>query len=174
MKSCQMCHSFSRCTGMFCVLRARHESKNKHKRQSCESPAKRNYALEAKSCFSKCYFTLKKCLFRNVWIDISKNQLNTGVLNLNTRMDGKHQHEWTVEVCGQRGGNTVCAAINHHGVVHQHATFGPYGTALDTLHNMLIPPQQTDDPVQPRHTVIWVSTRLMCSSSGSLTTHAFQ
>ncbi|XP_036970874.1 trace amine-associated receptor 2-like [Acanthopagrus latus] len=61
-----------------------------------------------------------------------------------------------VEVPGQRGGNiTMCAAITHHGVTHHHATLGPYITAhlitfLDTLHNILIPPDQIDGPEQLR------------------------
>ncbi|XP_029919204.1 uncharacterized protein LOC115367556 [Myripristis murdjan] len=67
----------------------------------------------------------------------------------------------TVEVPGQHGGNiTMCAAITHHGVIHHHATLGPYSTAhlitfLDTLHNTLIPPDQTDGPEQLRYVVIW-------------------
>ncbi len=66
-----------------------------------------------------------------------------------------------VEVPGQRGGNiTMCAAITHHGVIHHHATLGPYNTAhlitfLDTLHNTLIPPDQVDGPEQLRYIVIW-------------------
>ncbi len=65
-----------------------------------------------------------------------------------------------VEVPGQRGGNiTMCAAITHHGVIHHHATLGPYNTAhlitfLDTLHNTLIPPDQVDGPEQLRYVVI--------------------
>ncbi|KAF0039328.1 hypothetical protein F2P81_007563 [Scophthalmus maximus] len=66
-----------------------------------------------------------------------------------------------VEVPGQRGGNiTMCAAITHHGVIHHHATLGPYNTAhlitfLDTRHNTLIPPDQIDGPEQLRYVVIW-------------------
>ncbi len=66
-----------------------------------------------------------------------------------------------VEVPGQRGENiTMCAAITHHGVIHHHATLGPYNTAhlitfLDTLHNTLIPPDQVDGPEQLRYIVIW-------------------
>ncbi|XP_038160244.1 uncharacterized protein LOC119796019 [Cyprinodon tularosa] len=61
-----------------------------------------------------------------------------------------------VEVPGQRGGNiTVCAAMTDHGIIHHHATLGPYNTAhritfLDTLHNTLIPPDQIDGPEQLR------------------------
>lgn len=34
-----------------------------------------------------------------------------------------------VEVPGQHGGNvTLCAVISHHGVLHHHATLGPYNT----------------------------------------------
>ncbi|XP_039672067.1 insertion element IS630 uncharacterized 39 kDa protein-like [Perca fluviatilis] len=66
-----------------------------------------------------------------------------------------------VEVPGQRGGNiTMCAAITHQGVIHHHATLGPYNTAhlitfLDTLHHTLIPPDQVDGPEQLRYVVIW-------------------
>ena len=66
-----------------------------------------------------------------------------------------------IEVPGLRGGNiTMCAAITHHGVIHHHATLGPYNTAhlitfLDTLHNTLIPPDQIDGPEQLRYVVIW-------------------
>lgn len=54
----------------------------------------------------------------------------------------------------------MCAAITHHGVIHHHATLGPYNTAhlitfLDTLHNTLIPPDQVDGPEQLRYVVIW-------------------
>ncbi|XP_038132929.1 uncharacterized protein LOC119777997 [Cyprinodon tularosa] len=66
-----------------------------------------------------------------------------------------------VEVPGQRGGNiTMCAAMTDHGIIHHHATLGPYNTAhlitfLDTLHNTLIPPDQIDGPEQLRYVVIW-------------------
>lgn len=54
----------------------------------------------------------------------------------------------------------MCAAITHHGVIHHHATLGPYNTAhlitfLDILHNTLIPPDQVDGPEQLRYVVIW-------------------
>ena len=56
----------------------------------------------------------------------------------------------------------MCAAITHHGVIHHHATLGPYNTAhlitfLGTLHNTLMPPDQVDDPEQLRYIVIWDS-----------------
>ena len=66
-----------------------------------------------------------------------------------------------VNVPGQRGGNiTPCAAINHHGILHHHSILGPYNTArlltfLDTLHNIVMPPDQPDDAEQPRYVVIW-------------------
>ncbi|KAJ8332377.1 hypothetical protein SKAU_G00425500, partial [Synaphobranchus kaupii] len=66
-----------------------------------------------------------------------------------------------VNVPGQRGGNiTLCAAINHHGILHHHSILGLYNTArlltfLDTLHSILIPPDQIDDAEQPRYIVIW-------------------
>ncbi|XP_049914950.1 uncharacterized protein LOC126399166 [Epinephelus moara] len=66
-----------------------------------------------------------------------------------------------IEVPGQRGGNvTMCAAINHHGVLHHHATLGPYNTAhliafLDTLYNIVVQPDQMDDTEVIRFVVVW-------------------
>ncbi|XP_062322268.1 uncharacterized protein LOC134023930 [Osmerus eperlanus] len=66
-----------------------------------------------------------------------------------------------INVPGQRGGNiTLCAAINHNGILHHHSIIGPYNTArllifLDTLHNTLIPPDQIVHAEQPRYVVIW-------------------
>ncbi|XP_031752092.1 uncharacterized protein LOC116408604 [Xenopus tropicalis] len=62
-----------------------------------------------------------------------------------TRRRGRNiiGHRAIINVPGQRGGNiTMCAAISQNGVVHHHATIGPYNTAhiiafLDTLHDML-------------------------------------
>nr|XP_055037961.1 uncharacterized protein LOC129425918 [Misgurnus anguillicaudatus] len=62
-----------------------------------------------------------------------------------TRRRGRNiiGHCAIINVPGQRGGNiTMCAAISQNGVVHHHATIGPYNTAhiigfLDTLHDML-------------------------------------
>ncbi|RXN15293.1 membrane-bound immunoglobulin [Labeo rohita] len=71
-----------------------------------------------------------------------------------------------VEVPGQRGGNiAMCAAITNHGVIHHHATLGPYNTAhlitfLEILHNTLIPPDQIDGPEQLRYVVIWDNVEL--------------
>ena len=54
------------------------------------------------------------------------------------------------EFPGQRGVNIkMCAAINHHGVLHPHATLGPYNTALfiaflDTLYNLAVQPDLDD------------------------------
>ncbi len=50
----------------------------------------------------------------------------------------------------------MCAAITHHGIIHHHATLGPYNTAhlitfLDTLHNTLIPPDQ----VEAKRILVW-------------------
>lgn len=65
-----------------------------------------------------------------------------------------------INVPGQRGGNvTMCAAITQNGVLHHHATLGPYNTAhmltfLEAIHNMLVP-DQNPDPEQPRFVVIW-------------------
>ncbi len=59
-------------------------------------------------------------------------------------------------VPGQRGGNiTLCAAISVQGVLHHHATLGPYNTGqiiafLDALHTVV-----QDRPQQPRFVVIW-------------------
>ncbi len=61
-----------------------------------------------------------------------------------------------VNVPGQRGGNiTLCAAISVQGVLHHHATLGPYNTGqiiafLDALHAVV-----QDRPQQPRFIVIW-------------------
>ncbi len=64
---------------------------------------------------------------------------------IQTRRRGRNiiGHRAIINVPGQRGGNiTMCAAISQNGVVHHHATLGPYNTAhiitfLDTLHDML-------------------------------------
>lgn len=64
-----------------------------------------------------------------------------------------------VNVPGQRGGNiTMCAAITNNGVLHHHATLGPYNTAhivtfLDAIYHILVPGQQ--NPNQQRFVVIW-------------------
>ncbi|XP_027008009.2 uncharacterized protein LOC113646166 [Tachysurus fulvidraco] len=61
-----------------------------------------------------------------------------------------------VNVPGQRGGNiTLCAAISVQGVLHHHATLGPYNTGqiivfLDALHAVV-----QDKLQQPRFVVIW-------------------
>lgn len=66
-----------------------------------------------------------------------------------------------VEVPGQRGGNiTMCAAMNHHGILHHHAHLGAYNTArllafLDGLHDLLIPPGRMDVPHRIHYIVIW-------------------
>ncbi|XP_049908273.1 uncharacterized protein LOC126395121 [Epinephelus moara] len=66
-----------------------------------------------------------------------------------------------VGVPGQRGGNiTMCAAINHHGVLHRHVHLGAYNTDmllafLDDLHEQLVPPDHTDDPQRINYVVIW-------------------
>ncbi len=67
-------------------------------------------------------------------------------------------HRAIINVPGQRGGNiTMCAAISQNGVVHHHATLGPYNTAhiitfLDALHDMLTNVQR---PEQTRYVIIW-------------------
>ncbi|XP_061573362.1 uncharacterized protein LOC133438383 isoform X2 [Cololabis saira] len=66
-----------------------------------------------------------------------------------------------VEVPGQRGGNiTMCAAMNHHGIVHRHAHLGAYNTDLllaflDGLHNLLVPPDHVYDQQRVHFVVIW-------------------
>ncbi len=66
-----------------------------------------------------------------------------------------------VNVPGQRGGNiTLCAAISVQGVLHHHATLGPYNTGqiiafLDALHAVV-----QDRPQQPRFVVIWDNVSL--------------
>ncbi|KAA0725390.1 hypothetical protein E1301_Tti021982 [Triplophysa tibetana] len=63
-----------------------------------------------------------------------------------------------VNVPGQRGANiTLCAPISVQGVLHHHATVGPYNTAhiitfLDTLHDMLTNVQRQE---QTRYVIIW-------------------
>lgn len=77
-----------------------------------------------------------------------------------TRRRGRNiiGHRAIINVPGQRGGNiTMCAAISQNGVVHHHATLGPYNTAhiitfLDTLHDMLTNVQR---PEQTRYVIIW-------------------
>ncbi|KAJ8369545.1 hypothetical protein SKAU_G00095730 [Synaphobranchus kaupii] len=72
-------------------------------------------------------------------------------------------HRAIVDVPGQRGGNvTICAAISKWGVLHHHATLGPYNTAhlltfLETLHNTLTPSDQRkhNGPEQPMYVVVW-------------------
>ncbi len=54
----------------------------------------------------------------------------------------------------------MCAAISNNGVLHRHATLGPYNTAhiitfLDTLHNILVHNDQRKGPQQLRFVVIW-------------------
>ncbi|XP_019204884.1 uncharacterized protein LOC109196108 [Oreochromis niloticus] len=76
-----------------------------------------------------------------------------------TRRRGRNiiGHRAIINVPGQRGGNiTMCAAISQNGVVHHHATIGPYNTAhiiafLDTLHDMLT----VQRPEQTRYVIIW-------------------
>ncbi|XP_073704232.1 uncharacterized protein [Garra rufa] len=61
-----------------------------------------------------------------------------------------------VNVPGQRGGNiTLCAAISVQGVLHHHATLGPFNTEqiiafLDALHAVV-----QERPEQPRFVIIW-------------------
>ncbi|XP_047672452.1 uncharacterized protein LOC113649674 isoform X2 [Tachysurus fulvidraco] len=76
-----------------------------------------------------------------------------------TRRRGRNMigHRVIINVPGQRGGNiTMCAAISQNGVVHHHATIGPYNTAhiiafLDTLHDMLT----VQRPEHTRYVIIW-------------------
>ena len=54
----------------------------------------------------------------------------------------------------------MCAAMNHHGILHRHAHLGAYNTArllafLDGLRDLLVPPGQIDDPQRIDHVVIW-------------------
>ncbi|XP_060762799.1 uncharacterized protein LOC132872186 [Neoarius graeffei] len=64
-----------------------------------------------------------------------------------------------VNVPGQRGGNvTMCAALTQNGVLHHHATLGPYNTGhiltfLDNIHDILAPKEE--NPEQARFVVIW-------------------
>ncbi|KAL3989085.1 hypothetical protein ACER0C_013403 [Sarotherodon galilaeus] len=80
-----------------------------------------------------------------------------------TRRRGRNiiGHRAIINVPGQRGGNiTMCAAISQNGVVHHHATIGPYNTAhiiafLDTLHDMLT----VQRPEQTRYVIVWDNVR---------------
>ncbi|XP_027132846.1 uncharacterized protein LOC113747943 [Larimichthys crocea] len=77
-----------------------------------------------------------------------------------TRRRGRNiiGHRAIINVPGQRGGNiTMCAAISQNGVVHHHATLGPYNTAhiltfLDTLHDIFTLVQR---PEPTRYVIIW-------------------
>lgn len=68
-----------------------------------------------------------------------------------------------MQVPGQHGGNiTLCAAISNHGVLHTHATLGPYNTEhlltfLDGLRNALVERehQNHQHEVQPVYAVFW-------------------
>ncbi len=54
---------------------------------------------------------------------------------------------------------TLCAAISHHGVLHHHATLGPYNTQhlLDFLNHLYcsIIQQEPGRAEQPQYVVIW-------------------
>lgn len=68
-----------------------------------------------------------------------------------------------VEVPGQRGGNvTLCAAISNGGVLHHHATLGPYNTDhlltfLGGLRDVWFEREQQDhqQAVHPVYVVVW-------------------
>lgn len=95
-----------------------------------------------------------------------------------TRRRGRNitGHCAIINVPGQRGGNiTMCAAISQNGVVHHHATLGPYNTAhiitfLDTLHDILtnVQPEQT----RYVNTTMLVSIGLLWSATGLQITHS--
>lgn len=80
-----------------------------------------------------------------------------------TRRRGRHVigQRAVVDSPGQRGGNiTMCAAISLEGVLHRHATLGPYNTAhivafLDGLRNAVV----QDGPEETRFVVIWDNVR---------------
>ncbi|CAB1436204.1 unnamed protein product [Pleuronectes platessa] len=55
--------------------------------------------------------------------------------------------------------------MNHHGILHRHSHLGAYNAArllvfLDGLHDLLVPPDQTDDPQRIDHVVIWDNDRV--------------
>lgn len=66
-----------------------------------------------------------------------------------------------VHVPGQRGGNiTMCAAMNHHGIIHHHSLLGPYNSALllaflDALHDILVPDGDVFGPPQINYVIVW-------------------
>lgn len=83
-----------------------------------------------------------------------------------------------VNVHWRHGKNiTICAAITHNGVLHHHATLGPYNTDhitcfLDPVHDMLVQGLQNKD--QARFVIIWgncqfsscrLGPKLVCYSS---------
>nr|XP_055076382.1 uncharacterized protein LOC129455639 [Misgurnus anguillicaudatus] len=94
-----------------------------------------------------------------------------------TRRRGRNiiGHRAIINVPGQRGRNiTMCAAISQNGVVHHHATIGPYNTAhiiafLDTLHDLLT----VQRPEHTRYVIIWDNSSpfsfTMSSSSSFIT-----
>ena len=54
----------------------------------------------------------------------------------------------------------MCAAMNHHGILHKHVQLGPYNTDrlltfLEDLHNQLVPPDHIDDPQRINYVIIW-------------------
>ncbi|XP_054592207.1 uncharacterized protein [Nothobranchius furzeri] len=67
----------------------------------------------------------------------------------------------TIEVPGLRGGNvTMCAAMNHHGILHRHAHLGAYNTALlleflNGLYDVLVQPDGIDNPQRVNLIIIW-------------------
>ncbi len=82
-----------------------------------------------------------------------------------TRRRGRNiiGHRAIVNVPGQLGRNiTTCAAITQNGVLHHHATLGPYNTNhiihfLDAAHDMLVQRLQNED--QARFVIIWDNVR---------------
>lgn len=68
-----------------------------------------------------------------------------------------------VAVPGQRGGNiTLCAAISNHGVLHHHATLGPYNTQrlltfLSDLRDVVLGREQQDHEQagHPVYVIVW-------------------
>ncbi len=94
-----------------------------------------------------------------------------------TRRRGRNiiGHRAIINVPGQRGGNiNMCAAISKNGVVHHHATLGPYNTAhiitfLDTLHDMLTNVQRPDTS---SYGTMLVSIGLLWSATGLQITHS--
>lgn len=120
-------------------------------------------------------FLILSCVFQRVLeLEVAAAEyhfifIDEAGFNLTNRKEGKEYH-WPTCHCWSH--ITMCAAITHHGIIHHHATHGPYKTAhLITFH--IIPPAQSSSGTLSFGTT-YVSTRLLWLVNGSLPTHAFK